>query len=85
MIVRHFGAVLLSPGLTHVLLVQRRDGSGWEFPSGPADSATHLVAAAAAVKALLGIEVQDMLMRSHWVEVRDLWRRPAPVGLPPTS
>ena len=70
MTVRHFGAVLLSPGLTHVLLVQRRGSDWWTFPAGPADSATHLVAAAAAVKALLGIEVHDMLMRSHWVEVR---------------
>lgn len=70
MAAREFGAAIFSPGLSDVLLYHRSEQEGWAFPFGfTNESDVHVVAAAAAVQHLIGVDIGDKISRGHWIEV----------------
>ncbi|KAG2438983.1 hypothetical protein HYH02_010775 [Chlamydomonas schloesseri] len=70
MAAREFGAAIFSPGLSEVLLYQHSEQDGWAFPFGfTNESDVHVVAAAAAVQHLIGVDIGDKISRGHWIEV----------------
>ncbi|GLC35601.1 hypothetical protein PLESTM_000342000 [Pleodorina starrii] len=66
---REYGAAIFSPGLGEVLLVRHSEESGWAFPFGhTTESDVHVVAAASAVRQILGVDIGDKISRTHWIE-----------------
>ncbi|GIL51091.1 hypothetical protein Vafri_7178 [Volvox africanus] len=67
---REYGAAIFSPGLGEILLIKHTQESGWAFPfSHTTESDVHVVAAASAVRQLLGVDIGDKISRTHWIEV----------------
>lgn len=73
---RSYGVAVFSPGLEEVLLIKREDPQGpcWSFPFAPAEATTHIAAAAAAVKELIGTDVSGKITR-NWIEVEVSYAR----------
>ncbi len=78
---RSYGLAIFSPGLEEVLLIKREDpqGPSWSFPFAPAEATSHLAAATAAVKELIGTDVSGKITR-NWIEVEVSNSRSGPGG-----